>query len=220
LDRLQILILSQDSNLVQAVRAALQDLGIVGYHFRSDSVRALELLERRHFDGIILDCDDLACAQEVLTKIRTGPSNRLSPVIAILNGMTELRAIQNCGANSNVCKPVSSGTIKAQLNQALDAMQRDHRRYLRYTVSLPLFVGAEKDDLTAARLINVSAEGLAVRLSRSLKLEGTASLRFDLPSIEPYRMEAKGEVAWADAEGHIGIKLSHMSEEARRRYGE
>ena len=53
-----------------------------------------------------------------------------------------------------------------------------------------------------------------------MKAEGTVNFSFDLPSIEPYRIEAKREVAWADAEGRIGIKLSHMSEEARRRYAE
>jgi len=119
-----------------------------------------------------------------------------------------------------VFKPVSSATIKEQLNKALDAMQKEHRRYFRYTVDLPLFVGTEKDSLMAARLMHVSADGLAVRSSRSVKLEARVNLRFDLPSIEPYRIEAKGEVVWADAEGRMGIKLSHMSAEPRRKYTE
>ena len=100
MDRLQVLILGQDPNLVRIVRTAIQDRGIAGCHSRTDSAQAIELLARRHFDGIILDCDRLACAQDVLEKIRTGPSNRQSPVIALLNGPTDLRAIQNCGANS------------------------------------------------------------------------------------------------------------------------
>ncbi len=81
MDRLQLLILSQDPSLVGLVRAALQDLGVVGCYFGTDSTRDLEVLGSRHFDGIILDCDDLACAQEILTRIRRGPSNRQSPVI-------------------------------------------------------------------------------------------------------------------------------------------
>jgi len=116
----------QDPNLFGLSGLPLKTWAIAGYHSRTDSVQAIEILDRRHFDGITLDCDDLACVQKILTKIRTLSSNRLSPVIAILNGMTELRAIQNCGANFNVCKPVSSGTIKAQLNQALDPMRREN----------------------------------------------------------------------------------------------
>jgi hypothetical protein len=74
-----------------------------------------------------------------------------------------MRAIQSSGADFNICKPVSPGTIKAQLNKAFDAMQREHRRYFRYAVSLPLFVGTEKDGLTSARLMNElrwAADGL------------------------------------------------------------
>jgi len=214
-ERLQLLIFSQDSSLVGFVRAALQDLGVAGAHFDTDSARTLEILRSRHFDGIILDCNDLACAREILTRIRGGPSNRQTPVTAIVNDATDLRGIQSSGANFNVCKPVSPATLKAHLNKAFDAIRKEHRRYFRCAVSVPLFVGTEKDGFTSARLINVSAEGLAVLLRRSPKLEGTVSLRFDLPSIEPYRIDAEGEIAWADDESRMGIKVSHMPQEAR-----
>lgn len=220
MDRLQVLILGQDLNLVRIVRVALEDLGIAGSHCRTESAQAIEALDHSHFDGIILDCDDLTCAQKVLTKIRTGPSNRQSPVLVLLNGPADLRAMQNCGANFNVCKPISTRTIQEQLTKALDAMQKEYRRYFRYTVSLQIFVGTEKDSLTAAKLMNVSAEGLAVWSGRSVKPEGKVNLRFDLPSIDPYRIEANGEVVWADAAGRMGIKLSLMPAEARRKYTE
>lgn len=55
---------------------------------------------------------------------------------------------------------------------------------------------------------------------RSAKLKGTVSLTFDLPSIDPYRIAAKGQVAWSDAEGRMGIKLSYMPVEARGKYTE
>jgi len=220
MDPLQLLILSQDSRLVALVRAVLKDLGVVGSYFGTDSTRALEVLGTRHFDGIILDCHDLASAHEILRGIRRGPSNRQTPVVAVTNATTDMLAIQNSDANFSICRPVTPETIKAQLNKAFDAMQREHRRYFRYAVSLPLFVGTKNEGLASGRLMNVSAEGLSVWLSRSAKPEGVVSLRFDLPSIEPYRIEAKGEVAWADAEGRIGIKLSHMPEEARRKYAE
>jgi len=119
-----------------------------------------------------------------------------------------------------VLKPVSPGTIKAQLNKAFDALQKEHRPYFRYTVNLPIFVGTEKEGFTPARLINVSAEGMAVLVRRSAQLEGAVSLRFDLPSIDPYRIAAEGEIAWTDAEGRMGIKLSHMPVEARGKYAE
>jgi len=220
MERLQLLICSQDSSLVRLIRAVLQDLGVPGCYFDTDSSLALQVLRSRHFDGIILDCDDLACAREILTRIRKSPSNRQTPVITIVANPTDLLAIQSSGANFNICKPVSPAALKAHLDKAFDAMQKEHRRYFRYTVSLPLFVGTEKDGFTSGMLINVSAEGLAVLLRRSAKLEGAVSLNFDLPSIDPYRIDAEGEIAWIDAEGRMGIKLVDMPDAARRKYAE
>jgi len=219
------------------VRAALEDPGIAACHFSTDPAQAVEVLARRHFDGIILDCEVPASAQDVLSKIRKGPSNRQSPVVAILNDRAALPAIQNYAAVFTVLKPVSATTIKKQLNKALHAMQEEYRRYFRYAVTLPLLIGAGKNSVTAelmsaelmnaelmhaelvnAELVNVSAEGMAVRSSRSFRPEGMLNLRFDLPSIDPYRIEAVGEVVWTDAQGRMGIKLSHMPLEARQRY--
>jgi hypothetical protein len=47
----------------------------------------------------------------------------------------------------------------------------------------------------------------------------TTATSFDLPSIDPYRIAAEGEIAWT-AEGRMGIKLAHMPVEAGRKYRE
>jgi CheY-like chemotaxis protein len=222
MDRLELLISGPDPNLFRIVRAALEDPGIAGCHFSADPAQAIDVLARRHFDGIILDCEVVPSAQEVLSKIRRGPSNRQSPVVAILNGPAALPAIQNYAAVFPVYKPVSAAKIMRQLTKGLDAMQEENRRYFRFTVTLPMLLGTGEKTLAAeklhAELINVSAEGMAVRLSRSIRPEGMLHLTFDLPSIDPYRIEAVGEVIWTDAQGRMGIKLCHMPLEARQRY--
>ena len=227
MDRLELLISGPDPNLFRIVRTALEDPGIAGCHFSADPAQAIEVLARRHFDGIILDCEVVASAQEVLSKIRKGPSNRQSPVVALLNSPAALPAIQTYAAVFTVFKPLSAAKIMKQLNNALDAMQEENRRYFRFTVTLPLLLGAGKNtspaesintELVNAELINVSAEGIAVRLSRSIRPEGMLNLTFDLPSIDPYRIQAIGEVVWTDAQGRMGIKLCHMPLEARQRY--
>jgi CheY-like chemotaxis protein len=232
MDRLELLISGPDPNLFRIVRAALEDPGIAGCHFSTDPAQAIEVLARRHFDGIILDCEVIASAQEVLSKIRKGPSNRQSPVVALLNGPAALPAIQHYAAVFPVFKPVSAAKIMKQLTKALDAIQEENRRYFRFAVTLPLLLStgentlpaertnAEriKADLINAEVINLSSEGMAVRLSRSIRPVGMLNLTFDLPSIDPYRIEAVGEVVWTDAQGRMGIKLCHMPLEARHRY--
>jgi CheY-like chemotaxis protein len=205
---------------VGIVRAGLQDLTVTGSFCSLDSTETSETLRCRHFDGIILDCNDPEWCREILTKIRTGGSNRQSPVIAIVNSVQETPALQKSGVNQTICKPLSSDTLKSHLRSALDAMQSEHFRYFRYPVSLPVLVGAAYTDLAAGRLLNVSQEGLALRLKIPPKPGGAVIVRFDLPSIEPYLIEAKGEIAWGDADGRIGVKISHMPADACRRYEE
>ena len=219
-ERLQVLILGQDPEIGALVRATLEDLGITGSCSSPDSTAASEILANHHFDGIILDCADPEWSREMLKKLRTGQSNCQSPVIAIVNSVTDVRAVQKSGVDLTICKPISRDTITSQLRRAFDAMQSEHLRYFRYPVSQPVWVGTKTDDLASARLLNVSQDGLALWLKTSRRLEGAVILTFDLPSIEPYRIEARGEIAWCDADGRIGIKIVHMPEEARRRYGE
>jgi CheY-like chemotaxis protein len=220
-DRFELLILGRDSSLLPLVRAAQAEIGLVGNCISVGPQCAFEVLGSSHFDGIVLDCGDVAMAFETLARIRQGRSNRHSPVIAVVNGpRADVRGFQSTGANFFVWKPVSAENIKAQLNKAFDAIQREHRRYFRYKVSLPISLGTEMDGFTSARLINLSEQGMAVLLRRSVKPEEVLSLRFDLPSIDPYHIEATGEVIWTDARGRVGIKLLSMPSEARRKYTE
>lgn len=219
-ERFQVLVLSQDPSVVGVVRASLQDLGLTVSHCSPDSTDTSDILASRHFDGIILDYHDLEQSRRLLTKIRTGGSNLQSPVIVIVNNVKESLALQKSGVDLTICKPISTDTFKSHLDRAFDAIQSEHLRYFRYPVSLPVFVGIKETNLAAARLLNVSQDGLALRLRTSPKPEGAVIVRFDLPSIEPYPVEAKGDITWCDADGRIGIKISQMPAEARRRYGE
>ena len=131
MERLQLLIFSQDSSLVGLVRAALQDLGIAGCHCDNESTRALEVLRIRHFDGIILDCNDLACAQEILTRIRRGSSNWQTPVIAVLNDATDMRRMQAAASRKAGGVYVRAEPLRAPLpRQRLACIRLLHPRHL------------------------------------------------------------------------------------------
>lgn len=127
------------------VRAAQQDLAFAGCYLPMDLPGAFEVLRSRHFDGVILDCRDASSAKQILARIREGPSNRQSPVIAVINGTAEMRVFLEAGANFFICRPISAETVKAELNKALDAVQKEYRRYFRHQVNLPLLLGIVKD---------------------------------------------------------------------------
>ena len=99
------LLLTSDAALLDVVRTTFSAVG-VGLEVRADAASAMELTDRRHIDGFVIDCDDVRGATEALATIRNGRSNKLSVVFAVLNGKTSVSAAVEAGANFIVGKPV------------------------------------------------------------------------------------------------------------------
>ncbi|MGH9581291.1 MAG: hypothetical protein ACRD2R_09860, partial [Terriglobales bacterium] len=68
------LLLSRDPDVFRVLRRVLDDVGI-GLEVSSAAESAREILELRRFDAVIIDCDDLEGAKEVLQGLRRSTSN-------------------------------------------------------------------------------------------------------------------------------------------------
>jgi CheY-like chemotaxis protein len=207
---LQCLLLTCDSALLQMVTTALQSVS-VGLEIRTDSSSAREMAERRHLDGFILDCDDVAGGHELLAQIRRGKCNRAATVVALSNGASSA-ALLDLGANFVIAKPVTLERLESHLAIALPLMIREHRRYFRFSYPVPIEIEFNRQRLSA-RMVNISEGGLALRTSS--QIQGKIRLAFELPSTVPCRIELKGEVVWNDREGLAGIRFLHMPESSR-----
>jgi hypothetical protein len=207
---LQCLLLTADNSLLDVVRAEMQPLNI-GLEIRTDSSSARDLAERRHLDGFVLDCDNVAGSLELLVNIRRGKCNRLSTVLAVCNGPGGAPLL-DMGANFVLGKPVTRSRMQSHLSAALPLMLREHRRYFRFPCALEaVILGNPKH---AAKLVNISEGGLALRASR--KLQGNLRISFDLPSMTSRHVEVTGEVVWNDAEGLAGVRFLRMSDDDRK----
>src|SRR5260221_6505294 len=99
------LLLTSDAALLDVVRTTFSAVG-VGLEVRADAASAMELTDRRHIDGFVIDCDDVRGATEALATIRNSRSNKLSGVFAVLNGKTSVSAAVEARANFIEGKPV------------------------------------------------------------------------------------------------------------------
>jgi hypothetical protein len=206
---LQCLLLTADNSLLDVVRAEMQPLN-VGLEIRNDSTSARDLAERRHLDGFVLDCDNVAGSLELLVDIRGGKCNRLSTVLAVCNGPVGAPLL-DMGANFVLGKPVTRSRLQSHLSAALPLMLREHRRYFRFACALEAVI---QGDPQTAKLVNISEGGLALRASR--KLQGNLRISFDLPSMTSRHVEVTGEVVWNDAEGLAGVRFLRMSDDDRK----
>jgi PilZ domain len=208
---LQCLLLTADNSLLEVVHAEMQPLN-VGLEIRTDSASAREFAERRHLDGFVLDCDDVAGARDLVAEIRQSKCNRTATVLAVCNGV-ESASLLEMGANFVLGKPVTRARLRSHLSAALPLMSREHRRYFRFRCALAAVIqGSAKAQ--PARLVNISEGGLALRATG--KLQGNLRIAFELPSMSPRQVEVTGEVVWSDSAGLAGVRFLRMSEVDRK----
>jgi CheY-like chemotaxis protein len=210
--RLECLMVSCDSTLLSQIKSGLYPHA-ASLDLRRDAASAIELVSRRHLDGVFIDCDDVAGGAETVAKVRNSRSNRETLIVAVVNGLTSVEMALNLGANFVLGKPIQEARLHGVLDIALPKMEREHRRYFRYEIDLPVQFRDQLGQSFAARMKNVSEGGLAVKTVLPVHLEGVIPVEFDLPSIEPQAFHAKAEVVWSDS-FEMGLRFLYVEKDS------
>jgi CheY-like chemotaxis protein len=193
---LNCLLLTSDATLLEVIRAGFSGMNVT-LEMRTDATGAIDICSRRHLDSFVIDCDDVPQATDLLSQIRNTRSNKLSVIFAVVNAKTSVSMAIGPGANFVLGKPVQDKQLRSFVDIALPIMQREHRRYFRHKVDLPIELLCQTGETFTGRVINVSESGLA--LTRFASVEGVVTLQFGLPSVTPKIFQAKAEVVWKDA---------------------
>ena len=160
---LNCLLLTSDATLLEVFRTGFSGTS-VELEMRSDAASAIELSARRHLDGFVIDCDDVSGGADVLTEIRCSRSNKASFVVAVVNGATSVSMAVDAGANFVLGKPVHDGQLRSLLDAAIPKMAREHRRYFRHKVDLPVELSRQTGETFTGKIMNVSEEGLLLHV--------------------------------------------------------
>src|ERR1019366_2957613 len=195
---LECLIVTCDPTLLGHFQASLATDG-ASLHLRKDSASAIELASRRHLDGLMIDCDDVPGGPKPLAQVRSTPANKQTLIVAIVNGATSAEAALDLGANFVLSKPIQQTRLRSVLDVAVPKMDREHRRYFRYDVDLPVQFRNHLGQSFTTRMQNVSEGGLAIKLIDPLRIKGVLTVEFEIPSVEPQAFHAKSDVVWSDS---------------------
>src|SRR5216684_5068717 len=152
---LNCLLLTSDATLLEVIRAGFSTTK-VELEMRADAASAIELSARRHLDGFVIDCDGVERAMDLLAQIRGSRSNKLSVVLAVVNGTTSVSTAVDAGANFVLGKPVEAKTLRNILDMAVPRMEREHRRYFRHKVDLPVELLCFSGETVTGKIMNVS----------------------------------------------------------------
>ncbi len=195
---LQCLMLTRDPNLLGRIKATLHEHR-ASLDLRQDCASTIELASRRHWDGIVIDCDDVPGGTEVIAQVRNCRSNRQSLIFAVVNGSTSVDTALNLGANFVICKAAEETRLRSVLDATIPKMEREHRRYFRYEVDLPVQLRNHDGQAFSARMKNVSEGGLCIKLVGRQRVEGLVTVEFEIPSDASRTFQAKADVVWSDS---------------------
>lgn len=209
---LQCLLVTRDPSLLNQIREGFAHYG-ASLDLRQDSTSALELTSRRHWDGIVIDCDRSSNWMEVIRQVRDGGSNRQTPIFAVVNGAGVSAAV-DLGATFVLSKPLQEARLRDLLDVAVPKMEREHRRYFRYTVDIPASCQTYDGEILTGTMKNISEGGLSIRLTAMRRLEGIVVVEFEIPKIEPQTFHAKAEVVWSDSSA-TGLRFLYVDNENR-----
>jgi CheY-like chemotaxis protein len=210
---LDSLLISRDAALLGVLRPALEKIS-VNVQVCAETQPGSEMLARRKFDAVIIDCDDLQNGVDLLRTLRQTQSNARSVAFAVVNGKTTTQDAFQSGANFVLQKPLTPLHAARCFNAALNFMVRERRRYFRHPVDMPLRIILPHSPELTATATNVSEGGMAVRVLSKLPKDTQARFGFTLPAAN-ISLELKGEVAWADGTGHVGIRFVEVPQSSQ-----
>src|ERR1700690_820199 len=202
---LDSLLISRGAALLGVLRPALEKIS-VNLQVCPEVQPGSDLLAKRKFDAVIIDCDDLQNGFDLLQSLRHTQSNAKSVSFAVVNGKTTTQQAFQTGANFVLQKPLTPLHAARCFNAALNFMVRERRRYFRHPVDMPLRISLPQNLEMTATATNVSEGGMAIRVLGKLPKEAQGQFRFTLPGAN-ISLELKGDVAWADGTGHAGIRF-------------
>ena len=208
------LLVCSDAQAVQVLSRILQDLGIA-VESCGDLRMARARIADRHFDALLVDCQDEPAAVELIAQARKNPANQNVVAIAIVSGRNEVRGIFAKGANFMLYKPISRERAAHSMRAACGLMQRERRTRPRIPLQAQTSIAyAGKEDVPAA-LVDLSEDGIALRSDSKLPPYCKVYFQFALPG-NTSLVRLSGEVMWQDSSGRVGIRFAQVPQSSRR----
>jgi ActR/RegA family two-component response regulator len=210
---LKALLLTRDQEVLRVIRRVLETV-CIDLETVTSTEAAREIIARRKFDALMIDCDDVESGCNVIREVRKGKSNSKSIIFAVTNRVTTTKDAFAMGAHFALEKPISIDRTTRSLRAAHGLILRERKRYHRHQISATahLTYGSVRD--VPIPLKNISEGGLSLGMSRTADMQGAVHMRLELPGLNRV-LEAKGEFVWTNETGHVGVRFTSLPTQAK-----
>jgi CheY-like chemotaxis protein len=207
------LVVCADAKAVQVLSRVLEDLSI-GVEHCGDPREAADRLTAKHFDVLLLDCEDETATMALLDSMAAISTKKRPLTIAIVDARNHVREIFARGSNFVLYKPVSPERVASSLRAARSLMPNERRRAQRVPVPAPVSIAYADVQNASAHLVNLSEDGVAIRSQRNVPPRCKVYFEFTLPD-EVSVVRLSGEVVWQDALGRVGLRFARVPQASR-----
>jgi len=205
---LQALLVSSDDSAADVLGRVLSSFGIA-MDRSSDPETTLARIQQQKFDALIVDFDTPETAESVLEEAKKLGTEPLG--IALVSDTAKVRAILNGGAHFVLYKPVSEEAAKAGLRPAAALLNRERRRAFRVPVQAPVEITLPDTRKMDGILLDLSETGMDVLTAEAQTAGSLLAFHFELPN--GLKVEAHGQVAWANPNGQTGVHFLDIAED-------
>jgi PilZ domain len=211
---LDALVVCPDQDADSLLALIHSEMEMAAEHTSSFS-RAIELLDSRHFDAIVLDYHGDETSEELLARLRRSTRNRESMLIGVVDNEFNARLVFVLGASFVLYRPLSSERTRVSLRAARSLMYQERRRTPRTPVGSTANVAYPGAPEINAVLANLSESGTAIHTNGPIPSASKVYFEFALPG-QKQLVRLSGEVAWQDAGGRTGIRFLDVPQASRR----
>ena len=196
------LVVAADRRVVTQFSDALKAIDVVVTN--TNLVRdAVELIHGQKFETFVFDTALDNTFLDLLSEVRLS-SNSHAVIFAIAAPGLLCETARTAGANFVVEAPSTAESINRTVKAAYGMIVRECRRHFRHPVKLPVTVRAAVTGDIVGETVNLSEEGMGIRLPYALGLGTELLVRFKLPG-HTTEITARASLNWNGENGMAGL---------------
>ena len=203
-----VLLVSHDAVAIEQLSESMQKLAM-SPELCAEVSSALDLLNRRKFEAVIVDLQAGDQANAVVEKIRLSPANRTAVIFTISDSDAETASAFKAGANFVLRRPLSPISIDRNLKVAYGLIVRERRRYFRCPVETPAKISGPANPEIHGHTLNISEGGIAINTPVILEPGIKVQVEFALPG-RPFPFAAEAAVCWCK-NSYLGLQFTSLS---------
>jgi hypothetical protein len=201
------LVVAVDRSLVNQFSDALKAIDVVATN--TNLVReALELIHGQKFETFVFDTAMDNIFLDLLSEVRLS-SNSHAVVFAIATPGFLCETARTAGANFVLETPLTSESINRTVKAAYGMIVRECRRHFRHPVKLSAIVHAAVTGNIVGETVNLSEEGMGIRLPYALGIGTEVLVRFKLPG-HATEIIARASLNRNGENGMVGLRFLQM----------